>query len=194
MKVSLGKGQSACKDACNDVTPEDHIRLIYLAAHRVVRELGGVVDLSDLVSEGSFGLLRACKTYDANLGAFSTWAMRLIRQDMLQAIPSNRLLCYGGPKGAISIDGAESAVVATMRDESAEAAADVPLGAGIDLKAAVRSLDHRTKMILYALYFEDKTQAMVGQEIGLTGSRIGQIEKRALRPLRRRLVRPTACA
>ncbi len=60
--------------------------------------IGGVVDLSDLVSEGSFGLLRACKTYDANLGAFSTWAMRLIDKICFKQFPQTDSSATGDPR------------------------------------------------------------------------------------------------
>ncbi len=63
---------------------ERHLSLVYHFAHRMRPRTGGQVEVDDLVSAGSLGLLQAVTSYDPEHGSrFSTFAAPRIRGAML---------------------------------------------------------------------------------------------------------------
>lgn len=68
---------------------ERHLALVHHFAHRMQPRTGGVVDLGDLVSAGTMGLLNAVASYDPERGSrFSTFAAPRIRGAMLDEMRS----------------------------------------------------------------------------------------------------------
>lgn len=66
---------------------EPHIPFLRKVALRVHHELGGTVDLDDLIQDGYFGLAEALAVYDPAKGAaFNTFAHRRVRGAMLDAV------------------------------------------------------------------------------------------------------------
>lgn len=62
---------------------EQHIGLVYEAAHRVWRRSGRTAVYDELVSAGKIGLMRALAGYDSTRGiAFSTYALRRIEGEI----------------------------------------------------------------------------------------------------------------
>ena len=60
------------------------------------------------------------------------------------------------------------------------------------LEPLLENLDSRQRQILQMRYGENRTCNDIGDELGLSGSRVQQIEVQAIRSLRRRLMTPSA--
>jgi RNA polymerase sigma factor for flagellar operon FliA len=68
---------------------EQHLGLVHSCANRVARSVQGVVELDDLMSSGTLGLVRALESFDPARGvAFSTYAMRRIHGAILDELRS----------------------------------------------------------------------------------------------------------
>jgi RNA polymerase sigma factor for flagellar operon FliA len=66
---------------------ERHLPLVHHFARRLESRIGSALELEDLVSAGTVGLLGAVRTYDPGLGyRFSTFAARRIRGAMLDEL------------------------------------------------------------------------------------------------------------
>lgn len=76
----------ALADRCVDAIVRGNLRLVLQIARRYHAK-NGSLSLSDLVQDGSLGLLRAIRTFDVKLGfRFSTYAVWWIRQNILRSI------------------------------------------------------------------------------------------------------------
>ncbi|MCL6581482.1 MAG: SigB/SigF/SigG family RNA polymerase sigma factor [Firmicutes bacterium] len=82
------------------------------------------------------------------------------------------------------------------RDDAVAAAAGrpgrgtPPEGPGLDavaLREAMSRLDERTRLLLHLRFFEDRTQAQVGEALGVSQVQVSRLEKQALMRLREML-------
>jgi RNA polymerase sigma factor for flagellar operon FliA len=66
---------------------ERHLELVRLLARKLAMRIGGVVEVDDLVSAGTLGLVQALESYDLSRGnAFATFASRRIHGAMLDEL------------------------------------------------------------------------------------------------------------
>ncbi len=84
---------------------EENSGLVYTVAKRFRSACAAdrAVDLEDLAQAGYIGLIEAARTYDENKGAFSTWAMLYIRNEM-RAVLGLRQKRPPIDQGALSLD------------------------------------------------------------------------------------------
>lgn len=133
---------------------------------------GHVSGPEDLFQEGMIGLLRALPRYDKSRSKFVTWATNTARFAILDSLRSNAF----GPRDS------EIAVLSLNNKTDEMAAEPIDLIAdhsdeysARDIVLAIDSLPERTRLIL-RLRFVDWTQEEVGELLGLTASRICQLE------------------
>ncbi len=161
------------------------------------------VNLEDLISIGTIGLIKAIGTYrrEKNI-KLATYASRCIENEILMHIRK-----ISGQRAEISLDepinmdydGNElllSDVLGTEEDMIArplEDAVDIHL-----LRCALRELPDREREIIRMRYGlegrKELTQKEVAQKLGISQSYISRLEKRIMLRLRKELLRQTSCA
>ena len=178
---------------------EHNLRLVVFIARRF--ENTGV-NLEDLISIGTIGLIKAIGTYrrEKNI-KLATYASRCIENEILMYIRK-----ISGQKAEVSLDepinmdcdGNElllSDILGT--DENVvtgrlEDAVDLVL-----LRQALKELPEREREIVYMRYGlegrKELTQKEVAQKMGISQSYISRLEKRIMLRLRREIQRQTAC-
>jgi len=179
---------------------ERNLRLVVFIARRF--ENTGV-NLEDLISIGTIGLIKAISTYrrDKNI-KLATYASRCIENEILMHIRK-----ISAQKAEVSLDepinmdydGNElllSDILGTEEDMILR-----PMEDDVDLcvlRQAVKELPEREREIVvmrFGLYgHKELTQKEVAQFMGISQSYISRLEKRIMLKLRKELLRQTSCA
>ena len=192
----LEKGEEAAKS----LLIERNLRLVVYIARRF--ENTGV-NLEDLISIGTIGLIKAISTYrlDKNI-KLATYASRCIENEILMHIRK-----ISSQKAEVSLDepinmdydGNElllSDILGTDEDMILR-----PLEDDVDLcvlRQALSELPPREREIVlmrYGLYgHKELTQKEVAEKMGISQSYISRLEKRIMLRLRKEFIRQTSCA
>ena len=179
---------------------ERNLRLVVFIARRF--ENTGI-NLEDLISIGTIGLIKAIGTYrrDKNI-KLATYASRCIENEILMYIRK-----IAGQKAEVSLDepinmdydGNElllSDILGTDEDMILK-----PLEDDVDLRLlrqAVRELPPRERELIVMRYglegHQELTQKEVAQKMGISQSYISRLEKKIMLKLRKELLRQTNCA
>lgn len=179
---------------------EHNLRLVVYISRRF--ENTGV-NLEDLISIGTIGLIKAIGTYrrDKNI-KLATYASRCIENEILmhiRKIANQRTEVSLDEPINMDYDGNElllSDILGTEEDMILR-----PLEDDVDLcvlRQALRELPERERLIV-AMRFglegrKELTQKEVAQEMGISQSYISRLEKRIMARLRSELIRQTSCA
>ena len=179
---------------------ERNLRLVVYISRRF--ENTGV-DLEDLISIGTIGLIKAISTYrlDKNI-KLATYASRCIENEILMHIRK-----IAGQKSEVSLDepinmdydGNElllSDVLGTDDDVILR-----PLEDDVDIKVLRQALgqlpDREREIVAMRFGLEGRkelTQKEVAQKMGISQSYISRLEKRIMLRLKKELIRQTSCA
>ena len=179
---------------------ERNLRLVVYIARRF--ENTGV-NLEDLISIGTIGLIKAICTYrlDKNI-KLATYASRCIENEILMHIRK-----IAGQKAEVSLDepinmdydGNDlllSDVLGTDEDEVLR-----PLEEDVDLQLlqqALEQLPMREREIVEMRFGlrgrKELTQKEVAQKLGISQSYISRLEKRIMLRLKKELIRQSSCA
>ncbi len=178
---------------------EHNLRLVVFIARRF--ENTGV-NLEDLISIGTIGLIKAVNTYrrDKNI-KLATYASRCIENEILMHIRK-----IANQKGEVSLD----EPINMDYDGNELLLADIlgtdedmilrPLEDEVDLcilRQAVGELPDREREIVYMRFGlggrKELTQKEVAVKMGISQSYISRLEKRIMLRLRKELVRQTDC-
>ena len=194
--VALESGEEKAKQ----LLIERNLRLVVFIARRF--ESTGV-NLEDLISIGTIGLIKAVNTYrrDKNI-KLATYASRCIENEILMHIRK-----IANQKTEVSLDepinmdydGNElllSDVLGTDEDVIAR-----PFEDDVDiflLRQAVGQLPRREREIIQMRFglngVKELTQKEVAQKLGISQSYISRLEKRIMLRLRKEIIRQTSCA
>lgn len=194
--VALEQGDEAAKLELI----EHNLRLVVYISRRF--ENTGV-DLEDLISIGTIGLIKAIGTYrrDKNI-KLATYASRCIENEILMHIRK-----ISNQKTEVSLDepinmdhdGNElllSDILGTDEDLISR-----PLEDDVDLhvlRQALQQLPEREREIVAMRYGlegrKELTQKEVAQRMGISQSYISRLEKRIMLRLRKEMIRQTSCA
>jgi len=179
---------------------ERNLRLVVFIARRF--ENTGV-NLEDLISIGTIGLIKAISTYriEKNI-KLATYASRCIENEILmhiRKISSQKTEVSLDEPINMDYDGNElllSDILGTDEDMILR-----PLEDDVDLcvlRQAVKELPERERQIVvmrFGLYgHQELTQKEVAQKMGISQSYISRLEKRIMQKLRKELIRQTSCA
>ena len=193
---ALERGEESAKQ----LLIERNLRLVVYIAKRF--ENTGV-NLEDLISIGTIGLIKAIGTYrrEKNI-KLATYASRCIENEILMHI--RKIACQ---KAEVSLDepinmdydGNElllSDILGTDEDMILR-----PLEDDVDLcvlRQALRELPERERQIIlmrYGLYgHKELTQKEVAQKMGISQSYISRLEKRIMVRLKKEFLKQTSCA
>lgn len=179
---------------------ERNLRLVVFIARRF--ENTGV-NLEDLISIGTIGLIKAISTYrmDKNI-KLATYASRCIENEILmyiRKISTQKTEVSLDEPINLDYDGNElllSDVLGTDEDMIMR-----PLEDDVDLcilRQAVKELPEREREIVvmrFGLYgHQELTQKEVAQKMGISQSYISRLEKRIMLKLKKELLKQTSCA
>ena len=193
--IALEQGEEAAKQKLI----EHNLRLVVFISRRF--ENSGV-NLEDLISIGSIGLIKAVNTYrrDKNI-KLATYASRCIENEILMYMRK-----ISNQKAEISLD----EPINMDYDGNELLLADIlgtdedmilrPLEDDVDLcilRQAVTELPDREREIIYMRFGlggrKEQTQKEVAQFMGISQSYISRLEKRIMGKLRKELLRQTNC-
>ena len=193
---ALEQGDEAAKQAL----VEHNLRLVVYIARRF--ENTGI-NIEDLISIGTIGLMKAIGTYRLEKKIkLATYASRCIENEILMYIRKT-----ANQKAEISLDepinmdcdGNElllSDILGTDEDTISR-----PLEEDVDkkvLRQALETLPPREQEIVFLRYGlegrKELTQKEVAQTMGISQSYISRLEKRILQRLRKEFLRQTSCA
>ena len=179
---------------------EHNLRLVVYIARRF--ESTGV-NLEDLISIGTIGLIKSIMTYrrDKNI-KLATYASRCIENEILMHIRK-----ISGQKAEVSLD----EPINMDYDGNELLLSDIlgmdedmilrPMEDDVDLcvlRQALQELPEREREIVlmrYGLYGrKELTQKEVAQKLGISQSYISRLEKRIMQRLKKELIRQTSCA
>lgn len=179
---------------------EHNLRLVVYIARRF--ENTGV-NLEDLISIGTIGLIKAISTYQREKNIkLATYASRCIENEILMHIRK-----ISGQKAEVSLDepinmdydGNElllSDILGTDEDMIMR-----PLEDDVDiqlLRQALRDLPEREREIVQMRFglggYQELTQKEVAQKLGISQSYISRLEKRIMERLRKEIIKQTSCA
>ena len=179
---------------------ERNLRLVVFIARRF--ESTGV-NLEDLISIGTIGLIKGISTYKREKNIkLATYASRCIENEILMHIrkianQKNELsldepinMDYDGNELLLSdiLGTDEDMILRPMEDD-----VDIFL-----LRQAVRELPDRERRIIMMRYglegTKELTQKEVAQKLGISQSYISRLEKRIMLRLRSEILRQTSCA
>jgi len=178
---------------------ERNLRLVVYIARRF--ESTGV-NLEDLISIGTIGLIKAIGTYkrDKNI-KLATYASRCIENEILMHIRK-----ISGQKAEVSLDepinmdGEGNELLLGDILGTDEDVVMRPLEDDVDLcllRQALSELPQREKEIVMMRYGlegrKELTQKEVAQIMGISQSYISRLEKRIMLRLRKELIRQTSC-
>lgn len=186
-------------EGAKQILIERNLRLVVFIARRF--ENTGI-NLEDLISIGSIGLIKAISTYrrDKNI-KLATYASRCIENEILMYIRK-----IANQKTEISLDepinmdydGNElllSDIMGTDEDMIMR-----PLEDDVDLQVlhkAVNDLPDREREIIIMRFGlqgrQEMTQKEVAQKMGISQSYISRLEKRIMQRLKKEVVRQTSC-
>ena len=161
------------------------------------------VDLEDLISIGTIGLIKAISTYrlDKNI-KLATYASRCIENEILMHIRK-----IAGQKTEVSLD----EPINTDHDGNELLLSDVlgtdedvilrPLEDDVDIKVLRQALcqlpDREREIVAMRFGLEGRkelTQKEVAQKLGISQSYISRLEKRIMLRLKKEVIRQTSCA
>ena len=194
------EGLEQGSEAAKQLLIEHNLRLVVYIARRF--ENTGV-NLEDLISIGTIGLIKAISTYrrEKNI-KLATYASRCIENEILMHIRK-----IAGQKAEVSLDepinmdydGNElllSDILGTEEDMILR-----PMEDDVDLcllRQALQELPQREREIVlmrYGLFgYKELTQKEVAQKMGISQSYISRLEKRIMQRLKKELIRQTSCA
>ena len=118
--------------AARDAVLRRHLGLVYHVAGQLARARANVVELDDLVSAGTLGLIDALENFDASRGlAFSTFAAPRIRGAMLDELRRLDRVPRSVRRKNRQIEGATMALSGVLGREPGHA--ELAHGLGIDL-------------------------------------------------------------
>lgn len=174
---------------------EHNLRLV---AHIAKKYAHSGVDLDDLVSIGSIGLIKAVHTFRPEAGKLTTYASRCIENEMLMHLRANRknrnVVLMGDSVGTDK-DGNELSLADLLGTDPnlVSDEVEVAIESRRALQMMSKVLDERETAVLRMRYGlddgEPRPQHEVARALGISRSYVSRIEKKALGKLRDALER-----
>ncbi len=156
--------------------------------------LRGVLDFEDLYAVGLDALWRAHETFDPERGfALSTYAHHVINSAMLRLVDYWNFQCRRDERFALRPDGFTTLLngegahtswweIHCSTDETQHSSMETDQLLGI-LRGAIDELPERWRRVIRLRMAEHSNEA-IGAQLGVTGSRVQQINAKAQRRLR----------
>jgi RNA polymerase sporulation-specific sigma factor len=179
---------------------EHNLRLVVFIAKRF--ENTGV-NLEDLISIGTIGLMKAVSTYRLDKKIkMATYASRCIENEILMYIrKTSREKTEVSLDEPINMDGDGNELLLGDILGTEEDVVSKPLEEDVDLcvlRQSLRELPQRERELINMRYGlegrKELTQKEAAQEMGISQSYISRLEKRIIQRLKKEFIRKTSCA
>ena len=187
----LGDEDEEKKQEAKRVLIERNLRLV---AHIAKKYQGTEVDMEDLISIGTVGLIKAVMSYDLDKNSkLGTYAARCIENEILMHFRArkkcSREVSIYEPIGTDK-EGNEISLLDIIESDQVDTADQMQMSQ--DIKAMLISfeqvLEEREKIILMMRFGilgqKELTQREIGEKLNISRSYISRIEKKALEKLR----------
>lgn len=173
------------------------LQLVRQLAGTLVRRLPSHITLDELVAQGNLGLVEARRRYDPSRGVpFAGFAAPRIRGAMIDALRHEdpvtraeraRLQRDVDATASVQLVDVERAADQTA-DDQADAEAQLCHSALLtEVRAALGMLRDRERFVLERHFFGEQSLRSIGEELGVTESRVCQLVGAALGRLRQSL-------
>jgi len=193
---------------------ERYIGLVHHVAREINRRTRGA-ELNDLISAGTFGLVRALDSFDRSRGlAFGTYAVRRIRAAILDDLRSQDWTPRAVTAKARRIEVATTALryrlgrsprpdevaaqleidVSTYWRWRDDTAPRTVVSSVSNLRDAIARLPEKDRTVMALYYYEDLSPRQIAEVMHLTESQVSQIRNQALQRLRSGLTPSRATA
>ena len=179
------------EEGIRDKLIEHNLRLVVYIARRF-QNTG--VDLDDLVSVGTIGLIKSVSSFSSNKNVkLATYASRCIENELLMFLrKSSRIkneVSFDEPLNTDS-DGNELVLADVMGTDAEAVYKKIENGVETDLlRKAIQSLGKREREIMELRYGlcgeEEKTQKEVADALGISQSYISRLEKKIIARLKK---------
>lgn len=143
----------------------------------VMRRLGIPAFDEDMFQIGSIGLLKAIDTFDASKGCFSTYAFRLVRNELLISFRKSKksVRATFSLDDNVDIGNGESVPYAELIADGRDHEKDVINS--MLVQQIFGTLNLREKRIFIMFFVENKTQCEISKEMKLSQSYVSRIIK-----------------
>ncbi|WP_187115251.1 sigma-70 family RNA polymerase sigma factor [Clostridium paraputrificum] len=171
------------------INVEEHLGLVYSICKKYKNSTLGY---DDAVGYGMLGLVKAAKNFDETLGyKFSTYATLRIRGEICQAIRdkagligSRKEKSEGRARVAIPF----SLLITEGEDEDKDMMFEIPtddtfvdnIAVTSDIRTAISKLPKSEKEIIFKRFWEEKSQASISKELGISQAGISRRLRKAL--------------
>lgn len=196
-EAALVKRMECGEEAVKDKLVEHNLRLVVYIARRF-QNTG--VDLDDLISVGTIGLIKAVGSFSSDKNVkLATFASRCIENEILmhlrRTVKLKNEVSFDEPLNTDG-DGNELVLADVMGTDSDAVYKKIENGVeGELLKEALSKLNDREKEIMEMRYGlnggEEKTQREVADMLGISQSYISRLEKRIILRLKKEIIKMT---
>jgi RNA polymerase sigma factor (sigma-70 family) len=175
------QSQKGDRDA-QAILASNHVGLVYHVSSQMCRRIKRRprVEITELISPGTLGLIRAVETFDPDRGtAFSTHAVPRIRGAILDDLRRKGVLSLSHLRNDRIFarqSGRYTEPTALTAIEKAETAALIA--------SALSCLPVKQRQVLYACFWEGKRGREIAREMGCAESNVSALRRRGLERLR----------
>lgn len=178
-EINVARRSRAGDEAARNCLVESNLRFVLKV---VCRHWSPGLPIMDMVSEGCYGLMRAAKTFNPDMGyRFLTYAGNAIAQAVIRAIENHKRHGYESLDECIYGDESEVSQGDVLESDDPQSDETAFLN---QVRDKLNLLDDRERMIITLRFWHNLTLEEVGKRIHVTKGTVGKIEVRALRKLR----------
>ena len=158
------------------INAEEHIGLVHLVAKGYKSTL---LDYEDIVGYGMLGLVKAARKFDETFGCkFSTYAILLIKGEICRAIRDNRTAKRAMPFSLLILEREKDKDI--NFEISIEDTTLNNIIENLDVRQAMNNLSDIERKVLVKRYWEEKTQRVISNELGVSQAEISRKLRKAL--------------
>jgi RNA polymerase sigma factor for flagellar operon FliA len=156
----------------------EHMPNVRYMAAALKRRMTPDVELDDLISAGTIGLIEAVDKFENRGFRFATYARYRVRGAMIDSLRARN---QRGKEVRARLD--ENAWQSIPDDSPS------PFGRyeKTELEAVINSLPDRERLIIVRFFFEGQPSHRIARQMGISEGRVSQLKSRALRTLRETL-------
>lgn len=164
---------------------EDNINLIYFVLKQLnIYNRNGIDEYFDI---GLLGLTKGLQTYTESKGSLSTYLVNCIKNEILMEMRNQKAGKRNNGAKPISINTPTTdnlTIEDTIKSDFDMLEYEIKNERIKELGIAIASLKPVEKCVIIDIYFNNKTQLEIAEEIGVRQSYISRIKTKAIRKLR----------
>ena len=164
---------------------EDNINLIYFVLKQLnMYNKDGIDEYFDV---GMLGLVKGLKTYSESKGVISTYLVKCIRNEIVMELRNQKTVKRNNGVKPISISTPTSdnlTIEDTIKSDFDMLEYEIKNERIKELGIAINVLKPIEKRVIIDIYFNNKTQLEIAEEIGVRQSYVSRIKTRAIKKLR----------